>query len=280
MSQFRDESNEASNIMLQTSMAVLDTNVDAWGNDDSARKTNQVRFVPKVIIYHVQSCLNLRSEDGGALWYLPKEYQLFSEQCEASAKKIQSGIRLNPKKHIPHGLEAWTKAGFQKRSRNRKQSVHVVLDEQCAQWDDGVEDRDSIAELYKARCQHAEMCAVTRGLVLEREVQKLQAEAVLESPLLFSSLLLKSNKTSPYMEKIRSSIRSDSSSSIRFSNALRKIIPMSSVMLLPRDPSTTSVVESCSSPKMKNTPKSRIRDNSTSPRQSGKSKKQKGIVNS
>ena len=90
-------------------------------------------------------------------------------------------------------------------------SLKVVLDEQLAQWDDGMEDEEGLAELYMARAKHARMVALTRGLKIEREAQEIHAQMLVESPFFYSSLAgLK--QQSLYIERVLLLSRSKSSS--------------------------------------------------------------------
>ena len=170
---------------------------------ESTVKSSSVQFSQDVIVRPIPSHQDLEAREWNLLWYTPEDYISFTDQCEVSAQKLdEKDLRFHSKRRgSSYGLESWTKDGFRKSLKNRKDSVHVVLEEQYAQWDDGQQDGESIAELYSARCQHVKMVALTRGLMLEREVQKLQAKAMLESPRLFSSLNLK--QLSPYIEKMR-----------------------------------------------------------------------------
>lgn len=178
----------------------------------SGMKSRCVQFSEDSIIYEIPSYEDLKAHEWSRVWYAPEDYRNFNNQCEVSARKLDVSIRLHARRQSPsYGLETWTKDGFRKCLRNRKEAVHVVLEEQFAQWSDGLDDSDSIAELYSARCQHVEMVALTRGLMLEREVQKLQAKAMLESPQLFATLSL--NQLSPYIEKMKLLTRSQQYSS-------------------------------------------------------------------
>ena len=198
------------NSMKHLTVTNADDDTNASCDGDSVLKTTAVSFAEMTRVYEVHSLLDLPPEYIDTLWYAMEEYDIFNDQCEESAEKMESGIRLNPKKYSSHGLESWTTQGFRRQTKNRTESLYVVLDEQFAQWDDGLDDIETIAELYGARSQHAQMVAVTRGLILEREVLGFLAQAVLDSPSLFANL--KWIEGSPLCEKIRSLSRSSSSS--------------------------------------------------------------------
>lgn len=154
-----------------------------------------VRFLPKVLILIVEN----HSRQGNKLWYTDQDYDQFYMECAVSATKLDNHIRLNPKKFSRIGLESWTKLGFQRQQQNRVETVKTVLDEQFAQWDDGVDDVETIAELYQASARHAQMVANTRALILQRETQRIYAKAIQKDPELFGCL-----QPSSYMAAIRS----------------------------------------------------------------------------
>eukprot|EP00934_Nitzschia_sp_Nitz4_P009312 Nitzschia sp. Nitz4//scaffold109_size72162//37708//38739//NITZ4_005848-RA/size72162-processed-gene-0.13-mRNA-1//1//CDS//3329532769//9302//frame0 len=175
--------------MTSVTASMSDLDLDSCGDGDSVQKTSIVQFSLLVKVCHIDHINDFSSEDIENLWYAPEDYEVFNDQCEVYAQQLEIEMRWNPKtykaRHREHGLEAWTREGCLTRRRNRFESLDVVLDEQIAQWNEGVDDDESIAELYKARSQHAQMVALTRGLALEREVKTLVAATRRQFPGLF-----------------------------------------------------------------------------------------------
>jgi hypothetical protein len=164
-------------------------------DNSSFAKPTMIRFAQMEEVYEVPTVKDFSLEETQAMWYDTKEYDIFNDECEMALAKIESGIHLRDKKYSSIGLEGWTKDGERKRRRNRVESLDVVLDEQFAQWKDGIEDFDTIAELYIARSEHCQMVAVTRGLVMEREVQEYLATTMDQCNDSLSSLTFNSAKS-------------------------------------------------------------------------------------
>ena len=133
----------------------------------SFAKVTMIRFAQMEEIFEVPTVKDFSPEEASAVWYHAKEYENFNEECEMTLAKIESGDRLRDKQYSAIALEGWTKDGDRKWRRNRIESLDVVLDEQFAQWKDGIEDFDTIAELYIARSEHCQMVTITRDLVME-----------------------------------------------------------------------------------------------------------------
>jgi hypothetical protein len=124
------------------------------------------------MVHEIPSMKDFAPEESQVLWWDAEDYDGIMNQCEVTVAKMENGESINDKNYSAAGLESWTKEGFQKRERHKEGAIDIVLDEQFAQWDDGADDEDSIAELYRARSFDAKMVAMTKGLVMEREVQE------------------------------------------------------------------------------------------------------------
>jgi hypothetical protein len=116
----------------------------------------------------------LTPKESQVLWWDAEEYDDMIDQCELTIAKMENGelVKDKDKNYSAVGLESWTKEGFQRRQRHQEEAIDVVLEEQFAQWGDGVDDEETIAEFYGARSSHCKMVAMTKGLAMEREVQE------------------------------------------------------------------------------------------------------------
>ena len=132
---------------------------------------SSVRFAEN-IVHPIPTLDEMPPEVIQAVWYDDVDYQGFRKHCELSVEEIEKGKTLKDKKHSALGLDGWTKKGYEKRERHRIDSIDAVMDEQFAQWDDGKDDFDSIADLYKHKTEHPQMVANTKGLIIEREVKE------------------------------------------------------------------------------------------------------------
>jgi hypothetical protein len=207
-----DECNASPTSVIMNVTAAVATSTDdkttaSWDGDSIlGAKTTLVRFAPLVKVYDVPF---IRRKEAELRWYSNADYDHIEDQCENLLRKLEKGIRVNPRKHTFQGLESWTKDGNRKRMVHRSESLQAVVSEQFAQWEEGLEDHDFIAEMYTTVSKHARMVALARGLMIEREVQEIFAEAVVESPSFLS--ILTAIRRSPYIEKVLYMTRTKSS---------------------------------------------------------------------
>jgi len=153
--------------------------IDCGGDQDSLPSTTStIRFAQSEDVHHIPPVEEMPPDVIKAVWYGDEDYSSFRKQCELTANKMEEGKTMKDKNHSALGLDAWTLQGHRRRERNRCDSVDVVLDEQFAQWDDGQDDHESIAQLYKARTEHPQMVANTKALVMEREVQEYMSQTL------------------------------------------------------------------------------------------------------
>jgi hypothetical protein len=92
--------------------------------------------------------------------------------CELAIAKMENGEHIKDKNYRTDGIISWTKVGSQKREWHQEVVIDVILDKQFAQWNDGVDDDETIAELYGAQISHFKIVAMTKGLMMEWEVQE------------------------------------------------------------------------------------------------------------
>ena len=83
-----------------------------------------------------------------ATWYTSEDVLRRSRKYRKEIRKMNEGGKLKDKKYCSRGLEGHTHAGFDLKKRARIFSINAVLDEQLAQWDEGVFDEDAIAAIY------------------------------------------------------------------------------------------------------------------------------------
>jgi len=185
----------------------------AKDHSPSTKKTERkkVQFNPRARLTRIRTRQSYSREEKKRLWYQEEEYKTFADQCQLIIAdmeknivcKMKAGVCLDISNHhavkdpsraiSTVGLEHYTQQGNFLRRRNRSEARAVVLDEQDAQWEEGIDDHDTIAELYRARSAHAKMVAHTRGLRLERVVQECEesdGEPPKSSKSLFSSCMM------------------------------------------------------------------------------------------
>jgi hypothetical protein len=146
-----------------------------------------VRFSVWEDIYYVPNARDMTFEELEATWYASTEYEKFMEHCERTVELMEQGECLKEENRSTLGLEHWTKAGYKRRQRRKFAGLESVLNEQWAQWHDGIDDLDSVAQLYEASSTHAKMIATTTGLQLEREVRAYLADILDECESVLAS---------------------------------------------------------------------------------------------
>jgi hypothetical protein len=146
-----------------------------------------VKFSVWEDIHYVPNARDMTYEELEATWYASAEYEKFMEHCERTVDLMEQGECLKEEHTSSLGLEHWTKAGYKRRQRRKFAGLESVLNEQWAQWHDGMDDLDSVAQLYEASSTHAKMIATTTGLRLEREVQTYLADILDECEFVLAS---------------------------------------------------------------------------------------------
>jgi hypothetical protein len=154
-----------------------DDNGNESGSEEmSIASFSAINFTEFVEMYEIDC--EYSPDEEAIMWFNSEEYAKFLEHCEDRANEITKqheakGEEISSKKLARDllGLEAWTKEGYKKRQKARLTSIDVVLDAQFAQWDDGKENPDSIAELYRASTADSALTANTKAKHLERDVK-------------------------------------------------------------------------------------------------------------
>jgi hypothetical protein len=173
-----------------------------------------------------------------AMWFNSDDYASFLEECENMAAAMiieqQDGTRIACPIQLRDliGLEAWTKEGYKKRQKLRIRSIDAVLDEQFAQWDDGVENPDSIAKLYLAATDESKDVAATKARNVEQDIQSYVLDE--STSRLEAFRPNKSSRSMSAMSLTSNSLHGESSNRSVNSNK-------SSVVMNPADSSSTQV---------------------------------------
>ncbi|KAG7349061.1 hypothetical protein IV203_011658 [Nitzschia inconspicua] len=154
----------------------MDDNRTQSFEDMSVASFSAINFTEFVEMYEIDC--EYSPEEEAIMWFTSDEYAQFLEQCEERANEITKqheakGEEVTTQKLARDllGLEAWTKEGYKKRQKARLSSIDVVLDEQFSQWDNGKEDPESIAELYRASTEESAINANTKAVQLEKDVR-------------------------------------------------------------------------------------------------------------
>jgi hypothetical protein len=154
---------------------------DCSTKSESTATTEQefrVRFSEKVRIRKALSHKDYTPEEIQACWYNGEENQRIRRNCKKEIRKMNEGCKVKDNNcYCPPGLEGHTTVGTATRRRNRELAINAVLDEQMIQWEGGIYDEESIADIY---CRASYSCQ-QKAIVVGRRGDYGETEAYLES---------------------------------------------------------------------------------------------------
>jgi hypothetical protein len=138
---------------------------------------NRVRYTLSRMNYTVEECNAswLSREDGRKIW----------RQCEKEIKKINDGKKFKDTKFCARGLEGHTWIGSFSKEQNRTLAVNAVLGEQSTQWEEGIFEEYTIAEVYYRASSSCQLWASLIGRHDHRAAKKIHGSSykkVLSSP--------------------------------------------------------------------------------------------------
>ena len=145
----------------------VETSSDSSIKSESTTSTEQefrVRFSGKVHGRNTLSYRDYSTEEIQACWYTAEENQRIQRHCSKEIHKMEEGSNLKDKKYCSRGLERHTAVGAAIKARNRRLVINAVLDEQMIQWEKGIFDEDTIAEIYFRASSSCQMRAYIVGL--------------------------------------------------------------------------------------------------------------------
>jgi hypothetical protein len=145
----------------------------------TATETTQVvktfRFSEKNPIRKTLSRANYTLEESKASWMSHEDGQQIQRQCRKEIKKIDDGQQFKDHKYCARGLEGQTRIGSISKTRNRALAMNAVLDEQSMQWEEGVFDEDTIAEVYYRSSSSCQLWASLVGRRDHRAAEEIHA---------------------------------------------------------------------------------------------------------
>lgn len=143
-----------------------ETSVTSIATTETTQAVKFVRFSEK---NHVRSTLSRASytiEESKASWLSHEDGQQITKQCHKEIKKLDNGEKFKDKKYCARGLEGQTMIGSVSKEHTRALAINAVLDEQSTQWEEGVFDEDTIAEVYY---RASSSCQLSASLVGRRD---------------------------------------------------------------------------------------------------------------
>jgi hypothetical protein len=139
------------------------------GNPVVKSSTQVVKSVEFTENNHSRTTLSRRDytlEETEASWWSHEDNQNISRQCQKEIKEIDDGETFEAKKYCSRGLEGHTRIGSVSKVQTRALAMNAVFDEQFMQWEEGVFDEDTIAEVY---CRASSICQLWASLVGRRD---------------------------------------------------------------------------------------------------------------
>jgi hypothetical protein len=132
-----------------------------------------VSFAPQVeTLLVVERLCDLPEGEIAATWYDRDEYCEIKKSLSPTVKKMHKGLPLDSDDDESRGLEYRTRAGAQRRQKNKLHSIDAVLDEQERQWEESRSDPTYIAEIYSQATAHCLMGAYLAAKADSEFVQK------------------------------------------------------------------------------------------------------------
>jgi hypothetical protein len=145
---------------------------DCSTKSESTASTKQefgVRFSENIHVHKIISHKDYTPEEFQACWYTTEDNQKIRRHCSKEIRKMdEEGSKLKDKKYCSRGLEGHTTVGAVAKMRNIALATNAVLDEQMTQWEEGVYDEDTIAEIYR---RTSSSCQLWAQLVGRRDSQ-------------------------------------------------------------------------------------------------------------
>jgi hypothetical protein len=149
-------------------------------NSQSTAETEHelgVRFSETIQVRKTLSRKDYTTKEIQACWYNGEEKQTIHRHCNKEIRKMNDGRKLKVEKYCSRGLEGYTTVGAAAKKRNRSLAMNAVLDEQMIQWEEGIFDEDTIAEIYY---QASSSCCQVWAIIVGRRDYR-ETEAYVES---------------------------------------------------------------------------------------------------
>jgi hypothetical protein len=134
-------------------------------------KTIQISPAPKQTVafsdqLSIETTINREGyspEETLACYFTKEEYTISKESRRNTIKMIESGVCVNNATHYFRGLENKSREGRRRRQFNQVDALMAVMDEQDAQFHNGMNDPEMIAKFYINCSRHCRDVAEDSG---------------------------------------------------------------------------------------------------------------------
>ena len=133
-----------------------------------------VRFEPKHDQVHrvVPRLSSITPIDKQLLWFDSTEFGDMYDECERTARKLNSGKKVKDKKYSAVGLEAWTEEGREVRTIHKADAWDAVFEEQYAGYTQGRRVSMNVSAAYQKASEDAKLRAVQVAMGIHEDVEK------------------------------------------------------------------------------------------------------------
>lgn len=116
---------------------------------------------------------NYTDEEVDACWWTPEEFKAIRADARYAANLVMGGYLQNGDNdhYCKRGVENFTREGVYRRSSVKQAAYAAVLDEQDAQWDEGIFEQEFIAYAYAPHSEASHSFAHSVALQDEMEIQ-------------------------------------------------------------------------------------------------------------
>mmetsp|Transcript_176 Transcript_176/g.427 ORF Transcript_176/g.427 Transcript_176/m.427 type:complete len:202 (+) Transcript_176:76-681(+) len=122
---------ENDSMMLISKTDSNDKRQEQSSNKSCTRR--RVRFYPTVKVTLVECIQNLllnEQQDVSRIWYSQKEFARIRDLMGHDVELLTTGRVVEGDEYTMRGLESWTRAGYERKRRNKTSALYAVLDEQ------------------------------------------------------------------------------------------------------------------------------------------------------
>lgn len=114
-----------------------------------------VCFASHVEIFFVERIDDFTPDEIAAVWYDNSDFERIKQEIKTMVNFMEIGTQLPSNKESTRGLEHRTRVGAWSKFQHKKTAYSAVLDEQDNQWKNGINDCDTIAQIYM---EHSASC--------------------------------------------------------------------------------------------------------------------------
>jgi hypothetical protein len=148
-------------------------------------------------IFPIPHLDDMDDEEIAMIWYEASDYDKFKGEIILILRKMMKGEKIRENnKQTARGLEIRLRLGVNHRQKSRTEAIAAVLNEQYGQCDEGVQDDEYLADVYRKASSQSHDAAYELGLEDEAEIKKELQKMRSETNLVTSSKLKTSDATS------------------------------------------------------------------------------------